>query len=265
MKIVYFIIGFILTSTLGFAQGYQFGIVNTSGQDFTIVAIPDFDSAGNTDISDIGFTLVLNAGTADAVNPTDQLGGRTWTIDEFDAAFLTGQGLGDGSKDVFQFNLPPGQTELSHTNGEQIALVSFQVSNMPSGEMTFLLNSDPIAQGAGGVLDSFYNANIDNTSTRDYFAGIDPTLGTFMFPTLGLDQNRLDELQLYPNPVSEILYFRNIEALEGTVTLYDLSGKSLWTTGLRPEIEVGQLPNGLYLLQITTSDNETTTRKIIVE
>ena len=46
----------------------SFGIVNTSGYNFKIVAIPDFDSTGNTDVSNIGFTLMLPAGAADAMN-----------------------------------------------------------------------------------------------------------------------------------------------------------------------------------------------------
>ena len=263
MKTLYFSIGFIMTSVLGFAQGYQFGIVNTSGQDFTIVAIPDFDSTGDTDISDIGFTLVLNAGDADAVNPVGLLTGRTWTIDEFDAAFLTGQGLGDGTKDVFQFNLPPGQSMLSHTSGQQIDLVSFQVSNMPAGEMTFLLNSDPIAQGAGGVLDSFYNANIDNTSTQDYFAGIDPALGTFTFPTLGLDQEALDNIAIYPNPASDVLHIQ-VPFSSGRMTVYSLTGQQMIVTALQEQLDVSSLARGIYLLELDLEEG-TLVRKIVIE
>ena len=54
----------------GFSQGYQFGIVHNSDYNFSIVAVPDFD-ATNTDVSDIGFALMLPAGDADIINTVD--------------------------------------------------------------------------------------------------------------------------------------------------------------------------------------------------
>ncbi|MGB5364360.1 MAG: hypothetical protein WBN17_13760, partial [Aureibaculum sp.] len=134
--------------------GYTFGIEHLSNNDFKIVAIPRIESMDN-DISVIGFTLMLPAGIADIINESGLLGGRVWTVQEFDAAFLSGMGLGDGTRDAFQFNLPAGQTILSHTANQQFDLVSFQVNNLPnSGVISFLLNDDPIAIGTGGVLDS---------------------------------------------------------------------------------------------------------------
>ena len=92
---------------------YKFGIVHLSNNDFKIVALPRIESIV-TDISDIGFTLMLPAGNADIINETGLLGDRVWTVQEFDAALLSGMGLGDGTRDAFQFNLPDGQTILSH-------------------------------------------------------------------------------------------------------------------------------------------------------
>ena len=65
MKKLYTTFILVLTTLLCTAQGYQFGIVHINNYDFKIVAIPDFTSAGNTDISDVGFTLILPAGMAD--------------------------------------------------------------------------------------------------------------------------------------------------------------------------------------------------------
>ena len=245
--------------------GYYFGIVHHSNYDFKIVAIPVLDDT-DTDISDIGFTLMLPAGIADIVNESGLLGGRVWTVQQFDAAFLTGQGLGDGTRDAFQFNLPAGQTIVSHTAGQQIDLVSFQVSNSPvTGVMSFLLNSDPIATGAGGVLDSFYNSNINASTTIDYFSGFAAGMELFMFSTLSIDDfELLNGLSVYPNPTSNYI---NIESnLElNKVSLYDSLGKMVLESLQTKLVDVSQLSSGLYFVNVYTEDGKRAVKKIIIE
>ena len=216
MKIYYTLASIILMSLMTSAQNYEFGLVHLNNYDFKIVAIPDFTSSGSTDVSDVGFALVLPAGSADIINQSSMLSGRTWNVSQFDAAFLSGLGLGDGTKDVFQFNMPPGQSIVSHTSGEQIDLISFQVSNSPTeGELTFLLNSDPIAIGSGGVLDSFYNSDIDGPGTGagtiDYFSGVMNGLDSFLFSTLSIEafEEASFYIEVYPNPVKDKLFIRS--------------------------------------------------------
>ncbi|MFD2822862.1 T9SS type A sorting domain-containing protein [Lacinutrix iliipiscaria] len=266
MKKNYLIIILTLTTIFSYAQSYEFGIIHVSNYDFKIVAIPDFDSSGNTDASDVGFTLVLPAGADDVANQVGLLTGRPWDVQQYDAAFLTGLGLGDGSKDVFQFNLPPGQSILAHTSGQQIDLVSFQITNNPtSGEMYFLLNSDPIAMGAGGVLDSFYNSNIDATSTQDYFSSPAAGLDSFMFSTLTVEDITLDNasIQIYPNPTSELINISSSYQIQST-QLFDITGKRVLETKQTNQIRVNQLPVGVYLLKVYTSNGHLT-KKIIIE
>ncbi len=236
------------------AQGYEFGIVHISNYDFKIVAIPDFDSSGNTDISDIGFALMLPAGSFDITNDIGLLSGTDWTVTEYDATFLTGQGLGDGTKDAFQFNLPPGQSILSHTSGQQIDLVSFSITNSPiSGEMSILLNNDPIAVGAGGVLDSFYNSNIDASTTQDYFSGLATGLESFMFSVLNIEEiNALNfNLSVYPNPTQEILYVDLNQ--KSNYSIIDVLGKIIKTGCLvdgKNELDLKNNEGGIYFLRI---------------
>ena len=266
MKTYYTAFILCLTTILGMAQGYDFGIVHISNYDFKVIAIPNFDSAGNTDVSDIGFTLMLPAGTADIVNESGLLGGRVWTIQEFDAAFLTGQGLGDGTRDAFQFNLPAGQTIFSHTNGQQIDLVGFQVSNNPiSGIMSILLNSDPIATGAGGVLDSFYNSNIDATTTQNYFLGLAPGLEDFMFSTLNIDDVILNNgISVYPNPASKYINVNSSFELD-RILMFNMLGERVLETHLTEQLNVRALSAGMYFLNLYTKDGKMTVKNIIIE
>ena len=266
MKNIYTLVCFTLISIIGFAQNYEFGLVHISNYDFKVVAIPDFTSAGDTDVSDIGFTLVLPAGGVSVINQVSSLSGRTCNLSEFNAAFLTGQGLGDGTKDVFQFNIPPGQSLFSHTTGQQIDLVSFQISNNPTtDEMYFLLNTDPIATGSGGVLDSFYNSNIDATTTQDYFSGI--ATGMESFPFSSLSVNEYDELKqgilIYPNPTKEYINISTSLALD-KVEIYDLLGNHILNTLETTQIKVKHLPTGIYLIKVYATIG-TLTKKIVIE
>ncbi|OUS02139.1 hypothetical protein A9Q86_05675 [Flavobacteriales bacterium 33_180_T64] len=265
----YYILAYLLLLSISIhAQGYQFGLIHNTGYNFKVVAIPDFTSSGNTDVSDIGFALVLPTGMADIINQNSLLVGRTWTVQQFDATFLNGLGLGDGTKDVFLFNVPPGQSLLSHNSGDQIDLIDFDVSNMPiSDEMSFLLNSDAIATGASGVLDSFYNSNIDTTSTQDYFLGIAVGQESFSFNTLSIEEIELniDNISLYPNPATDIVQIRipfDITNIE--IEIYDSLGKQiLLNLSENNTINVRSLKSGLYLVSILTEDKKIT-KKLIV-
>ena len=258
-----------LMPLLSMSQGYQFGIVHIENYDFKIVAIPDFDATENTDISDIGFTLVLPAGEANVVTPLGLLTGRTWTVQEFDASFLTSIGLGDNTKDVFQFNLPPGQSLITHSSGELIDLVSFQISNAPTSEdMFFLLNSDPIAIGASGVLDSFYNSDIDGagvgSGTVDYFSGIMEGMETFIFSeTLSDVEYSLLEnmISVYPNPVTDYINVSstlNIYKIE----LYNNLGQFILKSNLT-HIDLSFLETGVYFLRVYY-DDKYSVKKIVL-
>jgi hypothetical protein len=264
MKTFYTFLAIFLISLTGFSQGYEFAVVYNSGYNFSIVAIPDF-TASNTDISDIGFALMLPAGNADVTN-TSQFNGRSWTTNQVDAATLTGIGLGDGSRDAFVMNLPPGQTIFSHTSGTPFVLLSFDVSNMPtSGLLEILPNTDPIATGLGGAVDSFYNSNIDATTTQNYFTGLAVGMGSFDFAILGVQQPELSDTQLsiYPNPATEVININtDLELMK--VELFDILGKRVFDAGSTNQLKVDQLKSGMYFLKIHTTNGKIT-KKVIIE
>ncbi|AUC81196.1 T9SS type A sorting domain-containing protein [Lacinutrix sp. Bg11-31] len=264
MKTFYSILVLLFITANSYAQTYSYGIVNTDNYNFKVVAIPDFDAS--TDASDMGFTLTLPAGIADITNTSSLLPSRIWTMQQFDAAFLTSQGLGDGSRDVFQFNNPPGQSLIAHTSGEQIDLVSFSVSTMPTtGEMTFLDNTDPVATGAAGVLDSFYNSNIDNTTTQDYFGGYDPSFTSIMFNTLGINEEEITQvfIKVFPNPTKDSIAIKSTKSI-GLAKLFDITGKQVMIVEQPSKISLGKLPSGVYILKLET-EHTTVVKRIIKE
>jgi len=269
MKPKYTFLFALLLSITTNAQNYEFGIVHISSYDFKIVAIPDFDSSGNTDISDVGFTLVMPAGLADIVNASSLMASRVWNIEEYDAAFLTNLGIGDGTKDVTQFNMPPGQTILQHTSGEQIDLVSFQVNNTPAvGNISFLLNNDPIALASSNVLDSFYNTDLDgpgNNPTADFFGGIAPGMESFMFSVLSIDEVVLNEehFVVYPNPTKGFISISGLTNAD-TIDVFNILGTKVKTVKNTTTIDLSNEASGVYLLKIALG-KVNKTQKIIVE
>ena len=247
-----------------FAQNYEFGIVHVSDYSFKVVAIPDFDSTGDTDVSDAGFTIMMPAGNADITYRTDLLGGRSWGNSVLNAAILENYG-GDGTEDAFFINLLSGQTIFSHTMNQQIDLVRFEVSNMPvTGQMRFLLNSKPIAINALGGLDSFYNSNIDATTKQDYFGGIASGLGSFDFATLSTEDNIfLNSVSVFPNPASEFIYIRSSIEIE-QIKMFDVLGKQVLTSLETEQLKVDHLQSGIYFLKVF-GNNGSATKKIVIK
>lgn len=248
---------------------YFFGIVHLNNYDFKIVAIANFGS-DNTDVSDIGFTLLLPAGNTNIINEVGLLDGRSWSIQEFDASYLSGEGLGDGTRDAFQFNLPVGQSIFSHTYEQQIDLVSFTVSNSPmNGELSLLPNGDAITIGIGGVLDSFYNSiiYIENYGTiqGDYYYQTYPGMGVFPFSTLDIENfELLNNLNVYPNPSSEYI---NIESkLElNKVSLHNILGEKVLESFQTKHMNIQGLSAGIYFLNLFVNDQNIGTKKVIIK
>lgn len=264
MKNYYLLFIAIIFGLTAHSQGYEFGIVHNTGNNFSVVAIPDFDGT-DTDISDVGFGVMLPTGNIDVAN-LSQFNGRSWTSNEVTASQLTGLGLGDGTRDLFILNMPPGQTILSHTSGQPIILVSFDVTNMPTtGELSILPNNDPIATGLGGVADSFYNSNIDMTTTQDYFSGLAVGMESFMFDTLSLDEAVLvdQNLNIYPNPTSDVVHIKSPQSIS-SLRLFDLQGKIVFERQNHlNQIDLKLLESGVYFIRVVLMNGSEFQKKII--
>lgn len=268
MKQLYTFISLFLITLTGFTQGYQFGIVHNTGNNFSIIAVPDFN-ATNTDISDIGFTLMLPAGNSDITNMTS-FNGRVWTATQVtEAQFQSASSVNSNGRDGFALNLPPGQTILSHTLGQQIVILSFDVSNMPtSGKLELLSNTDPIAVALGGALDSFYNSNINSTTTQDYFSGFVSGMESFLFSSLGEEGVALLDIRLkiYPNPVSSTLTIETPFIDNYQLQVVNQLGQQVLKQSQNTSstsIDVSNFSKGLYFLNIHSETGKIATIKFI--
>jgi len=81
--------------------------------------------------------------------------------------------------------------------------------------------------------------------------------------TLGVDENKLSQISVYPNPVTDVLKIKTPSSVEITsASIYDVLGKNTSVKVLNNEINVSGLSRGIYILNLETSAGKLT-RKIV--
>ena len=90
---------------------------------------------------------------------------------------------------------------------------------------------------------------------------IRPVVGASYF--IGIQENKENTLQLYPNPVNNLLHIESpIE--NGQVSIYDLTGKKVYAGEYQTVISVDHLTEGMYLLSVTTNEGQVINQKFII-
>ena len=73
------------------------------------------------------------------------------------------------------------------------------------------------------------------------------------------------ELLVYPNPVTDVMWVAGMTTLQGTWTLLDTQGQMVRSGAATPwfKVSVEGLPEGLYVLQTTGTDGDVRTARIV--
>lgn len=102
------------------------------------------------------------------------------------------------------------------------------------------------------------------TLSRKWYAEISDDCSVVnFFRTLSTTENELTDILIYPNPVSEVIYFKGITSIQ-SVALYSMLGKQIEVSiNNSNEIDVSFLKDGIYFLKITDEQNRSTLRKFI--
>ncbi|MFT5891223.1 MAG: hypothetical protein ACI9Y7_001324 [Dokdonia sp.] len=87
------------------------------------------------------------------------------------------------------------------------------------------------------------------------------------FTILGLEENRLEEIKIYPNPSKDLLYVQiptNIDVLE--INIRNIQGKTVLQPFKRDsnQIDVSHLASGVYFITVSTS-RQAITKRIIIQ
>lgn len=78
------------------------------------------------------------------------------------------------------------------------------------------------------------------------------------YPTLSLDENiQTPKLTLYPNPVTNQLYFSSSDQIIKNVVIYNITGSLVKTISNATEsVDVSNLPKGSYVVKVSTNEGE---------
>jgi len=265
-KYILFITALFLGTSIQ-AQSYNFTLIKNSNYNYTVAAIPDFDSGVDTpNLESFGFTIMLQDGASidEGTINFHYLSLDSVTI--FTAAQLDSSDPGmDRSANLVV--TPSGVAMFpAHPMDQVINLVTFDVLGSPTtGEISILDNGSALAGAAGGQFDSFLVIDETGGTNPTNLYGGQTAPSSHSFSTLGLEDDTLaNELSIYPNPASKFLNISapglNIQALE----MFDLLGKMVLTTDKTDQIRVDKLPAGVYLLKVYAERGELT-KKVIVE
>jgi len=198
--------------------------------------ISGFDWAAATDPVNVIFDHVARA----------ILGGFEGTANSIPSAITA------GSIHTFNYthSLPATQNE------NKVHVVGMVIDNV-SGE---ILNAVSVA------LSGFTPASWDCVNN----ACIDPGTGLGQYSSLGscdalcnvtvINENAELEINIYPNPVKDVL---TIDGIYNSVNIYDVFGKLVLTSQTQKIIDVSNLSNGVYFVNINT-ENTITVKKITI-
>ncbi|MDC0178051.1 BspA family leucine-rich repeat surface protein, partial [Polaribacter sp.] len=81
-----------------------------------------------------------------------------------------------------------------------------------------------------------------------------PVWGTC--PALGVDDQNLTNISIYPNPVNDKLFIQGLSEVS-EISIYDVLGKLVLSNTTSSEIEVSNLKKGIYTIKIVAEQKET--------
>ncbi|RZK03761.1 MAG: T9SS type A sorting domain-containing protein [Flavobacterium sp.] len=83
--------------------------------------------------------------------------------------------------------------------------------------------------------------------------------------TLGVKQNSIEGLKVYPNPVTNgTLYINTTANASKEVVIYDVLGKQVVKTTTENAVNVSKLNAGVYIVKVT-EEGKTATRKLVIK
>lgn len=106
--------------------------------------------------------------------------------------------------------------------------------------------------------------NANNKNWRVQYCEDDkdiPTTGKYICPTSNLEKIDAVNMDIYPNPVEDILYVQSDSEVH-IICIYDIYGKEVARATHSQHIDISNLPSGLYMANINTL-NGTAVRRII--
>jgi len=117
--------------------------------------------------------------------------------------------------------------------------------------------------GYGGYLDGWYDVPDSN-----FYYGLTKLEGIVLniipVPSVGVTESVLQQqLEIYPNPVSEVLHIKNLPCGSADYTIFNVLGQTVASGSSSGAISVAGLEKGLYFLEIKGNNFRKTGRFVV--
>ncbi|MCJ7933601.1 MAG: T9SS type A sorting domain-containing protein [Chryseobacterium sp.] len=84
-------------------------------------------------------------------------------------------------------------------------------------------------------------------------AGNSTMTGDVQGPTLGISEITKSKIQIFPNPVSDVIRISGIDSGQ-TVQIYSIDGRLIRSERFNPKVDVSPLTSGMYILRVIARD-----------
>jgi hypothetical protein len=266
MKKIYFL-GALLATTLSFGQtnvgitGNVAGVyINEIHYDNASTDVGEFiEVAGPAGIDLSTYTITLYDGVTGASYGTALA--LSGTIDN------EGSGVGAVS---FAYpvngiqNGAPDSIALSKSGDVNIQFLSYEGTGIAAtnGAAAGLTPVDIIAQEINTAIGTSLEYN---EATSSWINVSDDSPGLFAQGPLGVKENSISGLKIYPNPVKNLLNITSDSFEAKTVAIYNVLGKVVLSEKVtNAPVNVANLAKGVYVVKVT-EEGKTATRKLVIE
>jgi len=261
---------FILLATFFLQQanaqdGYTYTLVDNGSYSYTISAMPNASSSNfPTSVQSYGFTIILPDGVTASI--TSSLGNGA------SDTFFDGTAVGEPTIDGYLITETLGApiSLPAPANGIASPVVTIQVAGTPATGSIEILANDSALANAVNPLKSFMSADIIDDGMAVFLPVVD-AVGSGLSGTTSYSFNTLStqdfsaeaiNISIYPNPTSSV-FSVNSSLDINKVALYDLTGKLILETKVSKNIDISQIPVGLYMINIKSIKGSTTKKLII--
>ncbi|WP_299891007.1 T9SS type A sorting domain-containing protein [uncultured Lacinutrix sp.] len=240
------------------AQTYQLTLIQNSAYNYSVAAIPDFNStAPHPYINDQNFTITI----PDGVTVSGVSGGYAVPIFTDIDAFNPGE-------DAIAFNLVQDIVLPEHTIGTPIVLTTFSVDGSPtSGAISLLDNTSGLVMAAPSIFSSFFigtlSGDLIDSATNNY-AGQTGTI-SYSFSTLSTTSEELTGVSIYPNPTKRLVTIKGIDNLQLVEVFNNAGQRVLGNSSNLNIIDLSKLPSGLYMAKLYSNTGESKIVKLVKE
>ncbi len=131
------------------------------------------------------------------------------------------------------------------------------------------INPSGVYEDYGSLGGNWATFGVDN-SNELYIAGFNGVISRVTAPIIfGIDDQDNSTFMVYPNPAEDTVNLKLTNDTISSLTLLDMKGSVLFTEEAlsvsQKELNVANLSQGVYLLKLTTQNNSTHIKKLVIE